>query len=443
MNATVADATVQLAPVAGKARIDVLDVLRGIAILGIFFMNIPFMAARVIDTFVNPRLLGWTPADQVSWTAVQLLLEGTQRGLLELLFGAGLMVLAARAMSPDGPVAVADLYARRNLWLLGFGLVDIFVLLWAGDILHMYALAAMFLFPFRKLGPKLLLALGLGYAAFVLVSGSVQYAERASLVARVQAVEQKQAAKATLSAEEKKTLEKWKKVVAGRSGQDPGAVKYRAQEQRAHAGTAFIPYAKLNIGTYVFFILESLLPYTIEAFCMMLIGIALWKWGVIQGERSMRFYLLLMLACYVPGLVLRWFAVQEMLVTVPIPRTHWFTQEFSRIAVSIGHLALINLAMKSAPGRAILSPFKAAGRTAFSLYVLQTILGIWILFAPWGLGLWGKLSWGGMYSVVAIAIVGQLILANIWLIFFTSGPLEWAWRSLSYVRRQPFVRRRG
>ena len=443
MSATTADPQVQLAPVSGKARIDVLDVMRGIAILGIFFMNIPFMAAHVIDSVVNPRLLGWTLADKASWTAVQLLLEGTQRGLLELLFGAGLMVFAARAMTPDGPVAVADLYARRNLWLLAFGLVDIFVLLWAGDILHMYALAAMFLFPFRKLGPRLLVTLGLGYAMFVLITGGVQYSERASLIQRAQAVEQKQAAKTALTAEEKKTAEEWKKVVQRRAGQDPGGVEYRAQEQRAHANGGVMAYAQFNIGTYMFFVLESLIPYTLEAFCMMLFGIALWKWGVIQGERSMRFYLLLMLACYLPGLALRWFAVQEMLVTTPIPRTHWFTQEFSRIAVSIGHLALINLAMKSGFGRAVLSPFKAAGRTAFSLYVLQTILGIWILFAPWGPGLWGRLSWGGMYSVVVIAIVGQLILANLWLVFFTSGPLEWAWRSLSYVRRQPFLKRRG
>jgi uncharacterized protein len=174
------------APVTGNARIDVLDMLRGIAILGIFFMNIPFMGAPLAKIFVDTRSIGWGPADQASWTAVQLLLEGTQRGLLELLFGAGMMVLTARAMRPDGPVAIADLYTRRNLWLLGFGLVDIFLLIWAGDILHIYALAALFLFPFRKLGPKLLLTLGLGWAMLWAVGipehGLRQYVDRAELV---------------------------------------------------------------------------------------------------------------------------------------------------------------------------------------------------------------------------------------------------------------------
>lgn len=110
-----------LAPVTGKARIDVLDMLRGFAILGIFFMNVPFMAMPISKLFVDVTSAGWTPADQASWWTVQVLLEGTQRGLLQLLFGAGMMVLAAKAMAPDGPVAVADLYLRRNLWCSASG----------------------------------------------------------------------------------------------------------------------------------------------------------------------------------------------------------------------------------------------------------------------------------------------------------------------------------
>ena len=91
----------------------------------------------------------------------------------------------------------------------------------------------------------------------------------------------------------------------------------------------------------------------------------------------------------------------------------------------------------------ILAPFKAAGRTAFSLYFMQQILGIWILFAPWGPGLWAKLSWTQMYGVVIAVIVAQLIIANLWVRMFAMGPLEWAWRSLSYMKRQPFLKPRA
>ena len=430
-----------LAPVTGKARIDVLDMLRGFAILGIFFMNVPFMAVPISKLFVDVTAAGWTPADQASWWTIHILLEGTQRGLLQLLFGAGMMVLAAKAMTPDGPVAVADLYLRRNLWLLGFGLIDIFVLLWAGDILHVYALAALLLFPFRKLGPRLLLALGLGFALFVLVSGGMRYAERAAMVERSEAVVAKQASGAALTAAEKKTLDDWKKLVERRRTGGPEMKAVAELEKKGHAG-GLLAYAQMNIGFYVGFIYSQILPTIAEAFCVMLIGIALWKWGVIQGQRSARFYLLLMLACYIPGFALRALGGAELLVTTPMPRTSWFTQESARIAVSIGHVAMINLVAKSAAGRAVFAPFKAAGRTAFSLYFMQQIIGLWILFAPWGPGLWGRVGWASMAGIALAVVALQLVVANLWVRHFANGPLEWAWRSLAYVQWQPFRRRR-
>jgi uncharacterized protein len=435
-------AELPIAPVTGNARIDVLDMLRGIAILGIFFMNIPFMGAPLAKIFVDTRSIGWGPADQASWTAVQLLLEGTQRGLLELLFGAGMMVLTARAMRPDGPVAIADLYTRRNLWLLGFGLVDIFLLIWAGDILHIYALAALFLFPFRKLGPKLLLALGFAFALYVLVSGGIRYAERATILAKVEVVHAKQAAKTALTEPDKKVLADWQKVLDHRKEQEGQLKELAKQEAKGHGGNP-LAYLQMHIGFYIFFIFPEMLISVCEAFCVMLIGIALWKWQVIQGGRSARFYLALMLGCYIPALIARYLGAQEILNPGPIARTFWFSQELARIATAVGHLALVNLAVKSGIGRAILSPFKAAGRTAFSLYFLQQIIGLWIVFAPWGLNLWGKLSWSGLYTVVLAVVIGELILANIWVRFFANGPMEWAWRSLSYVKWQPFLRSRA
>ena len=420
---------IRLAPVSGKARIDVLDMLRGIAILGIFFMNIPFMGARVADVFVDVRRLGWTPIDQTSWYAVQIALEGTQRGLLELLFGAGIMVLAAKAMKPDDPVAVADLHVRRNLWLLGFGLADLFILAWAGDILHTYALAALFLFPFRKLGPKLLLTLGLGFAAFTLGSGALRYADRVELVHQVQAAQQKQAAHAPLAAEDKSALDKWKKLEKRRQGGDE--MKEAAEMENKGHGGGVIAYAMANINAYLMFVFPSEVFYTIEAICTILIGMALWKWRVIQGGRDARFYLGLMIACYVPAILLRWIGANDMASLGLEPKISWIAAEPARVAMAVGHVALINLLVKSAGGRAFLAPFKAAGRTAFSLYFLQQIVGLWILFAPWGPGLWGNLSWSGLYGVALAVLAAELVLANLWLRVFASGPFEWVWRSLA------------
>lgn len=428
-----------LAPVARSERIDVLDMLRGIAILGIFFMNIPFMAAELGKIFVSPALIGWSPADAAAWMTVQVLLEGSQRGLLELLFGAGMMVLTRRAMTPDGPVGVADLFFRRNWWLLGFGLVDIFVLGWAGDILHVYAIAALLLFPFRKMGARWLLVLGMGFALFTAVTGGFKYVERVELLTKAEAAQAKQASGAKLDKAETQTLKDWQKAVDGRKGDSPDMKELREQEKKGHSSA--LNYIMFNLGTYIFFVFPSLPLSVFEAFCMMLVGIAFWKWGIVQGQRSTRFYVILMALCYAFAFPLRYVQGMEMQILVPEPRTMWITQEFARIAVSVGHVALINLVVRSKLGALILSPFKAAGRTAFSLYFMQQIIGIWILFAPWGPGLWSKLSWTQMYGVVLAVLAAQLVIANLWVRFFAMGPLEWTWRSLAYGKRQPFLKR--
>ncbi|OAN67130.1 hypothetical protein A7X12_00420 [Sphingomonas sp. TDK1] len=435
------EAAAQLAPVRGAARIDVLDILRGLAILGIFFMNIPFEGQTALVMLNRPQMIGWTPLDQWSWAFVEVALEGTQRGVLEILFGCGLMVLAARAMRPDGPVAVADLYWRRNLWLLGFGLLDIFVFLWTGDILHVYALAALFLFPFRLLGPRVLLALGSLFALGMAVSGVPLYVERVELVAAAPLIEKKVAAHQPLTRDEQAKQKDWQKLLERRATGGEDARKIREMEKKGHAGS-WLAYAGMNIGFYIEFMLPELALTVAEAFCMMLVGIALWKWRVVQGGRSTRFYAILLLCCYVPGLIARAVGAHEALSPVPIAHSYWITQEPARMLVSIGHVALVNLLVRSGAGQAVLAPFKAAGRTAFSLYFLQQFIAIYILFAPWGAGLWGKLSWSGLYAVALAVLLFEVVLANLWLRMFAMGPMEWAWRSLAYVRWQPFRRTR-
>jgi uncharacterized protein len=432
-----------LAPVQGRARIDVLDILRGLAILGIFYINVPYMAAPVWQFSADIRSVGWSAADQNAWALVNIFLAGTQRCLLEFLFGAGMMVLARKAMTPDGPVAIADLYWRRNLWLLGFGLFDVFFLLWPGDILHIYALAALFLFPFRKLGPKLLLALGLSWAVLWAVGipehGLRQYVDRAELVQQLDVAHAHQRAGEPLTAADGKALADWGKLVASHKP-DPELLARVDKEIKAHQG-GFLPYAKEAWSYWAFLADEWLVWDVFEAFCTMLIGIALWKWGVIQGQRSKRFYLVLMLAAYGFGITARVSGVADAIHFTLMPRTSWITGEFARLAVGLGHLALVNYAVQTRLGNAMLSVFKAPGRMAFSLYFLQQFVGKYILFAPFGFNLWGRYGWAQMALISTIGVVLLVMVAHVWMRRFTNGPLEWLWRSLSYVKVQPLLRR--
>lgn len=430
-----------IAPISRTERIDVLDILRGVAILGIFYMNIPFMGNNASAQINDIRSIGWMGADQTAWSIISVVAEGTQRGLLEMLFGAGMMVLAARAMVPNGPVAVADLYLRRNLWLLVFGLFDVFVLGWIGDILHTYALAALFLFPFRLLKPRTLIAISLIYPLVLAGMSAGEYVARGELIAKVEVLQVQKAAGKPLTTEDKKTLADWQKKIDARQI-DAEEKKDIAAEMKAHApGAGAVAYLSWTASVWLKLLGEfELIIWIVEAFFTMLIGVALWKLKIIQGGRSARFYLVMMLAAYGFGLTARAVGVAEITTFSPISKTIWITGELARIAVTLGHVALINLAVKSVMGSAILAPLKAAGRMAFSLYFMQQIVALWILFAPWGFGLWGKYGHAELAAIATAVIVGQIVVANIWMRFFVAGPLEWLWRSLSYVEWQRFRR---
>jgi len=432
---------VPLSPVRGRDRIEVIDALRGIAILGIFYMNIPFMAGPIWLSGIDIRAMGWSAADQAAWSVIEVIASGTQRGMLEFLFGAGLMVTAAKAMQPDGPVAVADLYIRRNLWLLAFGLLDVYALLWPGDILHGYALCALALFPFRKLRVRWLTVIGLTFAIVQLVGGGFEYKGRVDLIASHEQVVARQAKGEALTKADKQVVKEWGELEKRVAGKDPKAEKLAKEEARARAGT-FSDYAQMMWDTYHFLIQQGMLLFTvIEAFCTMLLGIALWKIGFIQGRRSLRDYVITMALAYAFGLLARYIGVTERLTFSGIPKSLWVTQELARLAVSLGHVALVNAAFKLTAGRSLLRPFLAAGQMAFTLYLMEQVIGIFVMFSPTGLHLASGQGWAHLAWQATIVIVLLLVFANVWMRFFVSGPLEWVWRSLAYNQRQPFRRR--
>lgn len=440
-NAGPAAKALHLAPVRGRDRIAGLDVMRGIAILGIFFMNIPFMAGPVWLSEMDPRRMGWTGADKATWIVLQTFWEGTQRGLLQFLFGAGLMVTAAKAMEPDGPVAVADLYIRRNLWLVLFGLFDIFCLLWPGDILHAYGLAALALFPFRKLAVRWLIVLGLGFAAFTAVTGAMQYSDRSATQTAYLSAQAKEQARQPLTKDEAEAVKAWRKIEGMIAGNDPATAEQARIEATARATTSMVAYAGWLIGTYSTIIDKGALLFDVpEAFCAMLLGIALWKLGFIQGKRATRDYLLILVLAYGIGLGARYLGCAERLAFMPQPKTIWITDELARLAVSLGHVAAINLLVRGATTGRIVGVFKAAGQMAFTLYFMEQIIGVWIMFSPIGLDLPGGQGWAHLALQAGAVAAMLLAFANLWMRAFVSGPLEWLWRSLSYGARQPFRR---
>src|SRR6187549_2642185 len=145
------------APVTQSERIQIIDSLRGIALLGILMMNIPFFALPdpVPQNLAVNNELG--TINEKVWYFIEWFLEGSQRAIFSMLFGAGIILFITRLEKRVEGLMTAEYFIRRQLWLLFFGLVNAFVLLWPGDILFHYAIIGVIAFAFRRLAPKALL----------------------------------------------------------------------------------------------------------------------------------------------------------------------------------------------------------------------------------------------------------------------------------------------
>ena len=381
------------APVATQDRLFTLDVLRGAALLGILLMNIVnFGLPRA--AYQNPDLWGGNEAPNLAAFAIHwIFFEGKMRGLFSAMFGAGMVIFMERAAARDNSVRAADLYCRRMLWLMAFGIVHSW-LIWSGDILYSYALCGLLLFPLRNLSPKALFITGgaalLAWQVFISANGFLMLSTRnAAVAARAE-----EAAGRTLTKEQQEARKAWD------------------------------------------------LPLYGDVWGMMLIGMGLYKLGVLQGTRSRLFYLRMALIGYGIGVPLNAFTTYAMIsshyeiITIYMAN---MPHQLGRASVALGHAAVLLLLAREIRWRWLTSPLAAVGQTALSNYIATSIICALIFFTP-GLGLIGQLQRYQLYFVVAGVWIFNLAWSPWWLRRYFFGPLEWCWRSLTYWRRQPMRR---
>ena len=390
----------------GAPRIALLDILRGVAILAILFMNVSEMGASMTANWSDIRHIGWSGADQVAWWIRTLLVEGTARALLEMLFGAGMLILTERIAATSADVIAVPLrYGWRNIVLWAFGIVHMVLLLWPGDILHTYAVAALLACVFRGLPPRALLMVGFSYAAFTLVTGAMvvqapRYPQTARIAADTAAVAREDA--------------------------------FGHGDRRAWIdGQRRVGLERLGADEIVF---------VWEAAATMLVGAALFRWGILQGGWSRRRYRWLLAGGYGIGLPLRIVGAWEATRFDGRAEIAWVWEDAARLAMTCGHVAAIALIATTGIGAAMLRPFVAAGRTALTLYVAQTVLVSWAIFSPFGLGLYGAFGWAWLMALALVVNAVLLWGAGLWLRHYRIAPVEWVWRSLVEVRRLPFRR---
>lgn len=393
-------------PTLPKERIVSLDVLRGVAVLGILIMNIQSFSmpgAAYINPTAYGDLSGW---NKWVWILSTILASGKFLIIFSMLFGAGILLFTSRAEARGRkPVG---LHYRRMGWLFLFGLMHSY-LLWTGDILVAYSICGMLIFPLRKLKPMSLLWLSL--ALFMVPVGIYLFAALSLPYWPDHMVDL-----ANLS---------WKP--------DNESIQHTLKihqggwlEQMKHR----IP-ASFSIQTRHFFIQSF---WRIMA--MMLLGMALFKWEILSATRSRKFYRKMMVTGLASGLFL------TLLGMVLDFRSQW-SMEFSRLlgsrmhyvgslGMALGYIAMIMLFCQSGTFSGIRKLMASVGRMAFTNYILMTLLATF-LFDGYGLGLFGKVERSGQMGFVLLIWLVIIIFTPLYLKHMRYGPLEGLWRRLTYL----------
>lgn len=405
-------------------RIATLDAVRGAAVMGILLLNIVSFALPAY-AYVDPNFAGGAEgANWWSWAIVFVLADGKMRGLFTMLFGASTALVAERALaSGESPARV---HYARTASLFAIGLVHAY-LIWAGDILTLYAVCGALAFVAWRWPVRVLASLGALLLLWQLALGLLIYSD----TRRFEAAAATPHASAAVRAQ-------WKDYQAALLPAHPPAAEqvaiYRGDWPTVARARA---QAAVEIETQV---MPWMLPETLG---LMLLGMALFRAGFFSGGWARRHYWAV--ALIGAGVTLPLYAVLAawqsttrfdpivLLLTDPLHLT------LLRPALTLAEAALVILFVTSGRARWLAARLTATGRMAFSNY-LGTSIVCTLIFYGYGLGWFGRLERWQLYPVVFVIWIAMLGWSQPWLARFAYGPAEWLWRSLARGRWQRFRR---
>ena len=415
----------ELVPISVKERLPVIDILRGVAILGILLLNIqeyafPHGFDRIyLETF--PGIAG----KAVYW-GIHFLFQGRFSTMLTILLGLGMAVQVTRAREKGRSFSMV--YARRMFFLLLIGVFhDLF--LWSGIILPIFAVTGFVLLFFQERKPKTLILWLIIFSLIPLVFVGVRVLTRP---APAPAPEQ-----AVVSAEDAQKQKEEKREKAGEAkrrkcdeimtiygeGSYPGMVRHRVTIFTKQTISIIYVWGWFTVGVF-------------------LLGIWVWRKGILQDiEGHLRFLkrtLWFSLAVGLTGM-----SIFYLLTFVLTPSRALYriiggivVRHVGTVFFTLFLMTAIVLLTRKEKWKRILMPVAAVGRMAFSNYVFQTLLCT-IFFYSYGFGMFGKTGPVANLFIVFVVWGIQIPLSVWWSKRFRFGPVEWLWRSLTYGKRQP------
>ncbi len=442
------------APVSENRRIDTMDVLRGLALLGIFCVNIRFFSMPFASYFDHVPPAGSSVLDGAAFYFVKIFCEGRFYILFSTLFGMGLVLQNDRVStaSTNGGGFVA-MYLRRLFALFLFGVAHV-VLFWYGDILIYYSIIALITLMFRNAKPRTLLAVAIGIWIFygVIATGL-------SVLQAAFAPDQS-AQVSTPDAPGSATAEPHKPDLSGTplhqifsnfqfmsSGPDAGAgppfthpIFVNAETDATKNG----PFAQaLGVRAFLYgmsAVFSIFSGFVLSVLAMQLFGAALVKFNFFAPARAHwhRRMLVVGLLIGIPaGIAVcfgtamvgpRWAQVLVALgIAIAAPLTMF------------AYLGGVTLLVNSGFLKPLTSALACCGRMAFTNYLSQSVLTTFVMY-HWGLGKFGDFSPAAQILYVFVVWSAQVASSVVWLKFFRLGPLEWVWRTLTYLKAPPLLR---
>ncbi len=427
----------QALPVEGVERVGSVDVIRGVALMGILAMNIVGFGWPGLVYSVPTTAPGYGWADMALWGFNYVVFETKMMTLFSMLFGAGLVLMSDRA---EGRRArMRGVYYRRVLWLLVIGLIHSY-LIWDGDVLVHYASCGLLLYPVRKWSGKTLIIVGvclnLLFVPFLLGFRFVGVPYMRRTAERVEAEskagrpvrwwnQQVHDGWREMSKNELPKREKFLEEIATHRGSYAEIVQHRAKSLIWGQTIGFLLFGWWAVGG------------------RMLIGMGLMKLGVFAAQLSKRAYLMMIVLGYGIGLPLLAFdAIHEARGNFFLDRQLWHALEgwpllllYGSLPVVFGHIGLVMRICQSNALPWLTRRLGAAGRMALSCYLFDSI-ACTTLFYGYGFDLFATLHRPLLYAVVLTIWTAQLFICLLWLAHFRFGPAEWAWRSLTYWKPQ-------
>ena len=400
-------------PTQGSQRITSLDLLRGFAILGILVLNIQSFAMPGA-AYLNPMAYGdMNGINKWVWMLSHIFGDQKFMTIFSILFGAGIVLITQKAEAKTGRSMA--LHFRRTFWLLIIGLIHAH-LIWSGDILVPYALCALIVYFFRNLAPRTLIVIGIliiSIHTFIYVgigSSIPQWTPENKL----------------------EVLATWQPLAADIQ-----------EEIEAYTGSIGQQFEKRSESALMMETSIFMMIFLWRAGGLMLVGMGLFKLGILSAHKSNSYYRRSWLISWSLGLplviwgVYKNFEAEWLFEYSMFLGSQW--NYWGSLLVSYGFISLIMLWAKSSRFQTLKERLSAVGQMALTNYLLQSIICTF-LFYGFGLGLFGTVDrWGQILIVFGVWIV-QILWSKPWLNTFFFGPFEWIWRSLSYRKLQPFRR---